>query len=296
MLRLSANLGEKIVGHAQQDGPHIFLVGEIGREGFLFAEGFLRLAGGNERALVNPLGELPEEAGLAAQQKLQQFQRRARDVPDFRQPGQVQSRGGLGSDARQPAIGQRMQKRNLPAGRHGHERRGFVQLAGDLADQFVGGDPLADGDFQRLPDGLADGAGDFDRGFLTAGRKIEVAFVNRGLFHVRREIVAVAEHPAGELLVTLVIAGQHDQLGAELARPGRGHGREDAELARFVGGRRDDAAAFPADGDGFAPQPGVGGLLDRRKKSVRVQMHDGAGHGVILIYSLALRISARNTP
>lgn len=67
------------------------------------------------------------------------------------------------------------------------------------------------------------------------GRQVKVSFVNRSLLHVRREVVSVAEHPVGELLVAFVVAGQDDELGAKFSRPRRGHRRIDAELAGLVG-------------------------------------------------------------
>ena len=113
-------------------------------------------------------------------------------------------------------------------------------------------------------------------GLLVVGRQVKVAFVNRSLLHVRREIVGVAEHPVGKLLVAFVVAGQDDELGAKFSRPRRRHRRIDAELPGLVGGRGDDAAAFAANGNGFAPQPRVGGLLNGREEGIRVEMDDGA--------------------
>jgi hypothetical protein len=115
-------------------------------------------------------------------------------------------------------------------------------------------------------------------GLLVVGRQVEIAFVNRSLLHVRREIVGVAEHPVGKLLVAFVIARQDDELGAKLPRPRRRHRRVDAELPGLIRSRGDDAPAFTADGHGFAPQPRVGGLFNGREEGIRVEMNNGAGH------------------
>ena len=124
--------------------------------------------------------------------------------------------------------------------------------------------------------GAANGFGDFDGRFLVVGGEIEVTFVDRGLLDVRGEVVTVTEHPVRELFVAFEIAGENDEFRAELARPGGGHGGVNAELAGFVGGGGDDAAAFTADGDRFAAQPRVGGLLDGGKECIRIDMNDGA--------------------
>jgi hypothetical protein len=48
------------------------------------------------------------------------------------------------------------------------------------------------------------------------GRQVKIAFVNRGALHVRREVVRVAEHPVGKLLVALVIPGSTMSFGQSL--------------------------------------------------------------------------------
>lgn len=108
----------------------------------------------------------------------------------------------------------------------------------------------------------------------AVGRDVEIAFVNRSLLHVRREVVGVTKHPVGGLLVTLVVTGKHDELGTQLARPCGGHRGIDAELACFVGGRRDDSPRLTADGDGFAAQSCVRRLLYRGEEGVGVEVND----------------------
>ena len=64
--------------------------------------------------------------------------------------------GGFGTDAGQPEIFQRMQKRDFLSARDHRERGRLVEFRGDLADELVGADAFADGDFQGLADGAAD--------------------------------------------------------------------------------------------------------------------------------------------
>ncbi len=74
---------------------------------------------------------------------MQQIQWRNRNLPDLRQAGGVESRAGFGADAGQPAIGQGMQKGDFLAEGDMGKRGRFVQLGSDLADELVGGNPLA---------------------------------------------------------------------------------------------------------------------------------------------------------
>ena len=197
-------------------------------------------------------------------------------MPDFSQAGGIEPRRGFGADSRQPAVRERVQKLPFPARRHLAEGGRLVQLRGDLADEFVRPDAFADGDFERLADGFPNGERDFRRRLVPAGGQVKITFINGRLLDFRGEIVAVTEHPIGKLFVTLEIAGQHDEFGAELARPDRRHRRVNAEFPGLVGSRGDDAAAFAADGYGFAAQPDIGGLFHGREESIRIQMNDEA--------------------
>ena len=136
-------------------------------------------------------------------------------------------------------------------------------------------DALAHGELERLPDGVANRLGDAQRR-LARARQVEIALVNRADLHVRREVVGIGKHQPGEQLVFLEIARQENQPGTQPARQGGGHRRVNAELARLIRGRGDDAALFPAHGDGFAAQPRVRRLLHRGEKGVGIQMHNRA--------------------
>ncbi len=274
-----ADFGEEPVGHPAEHGFDVGFVGEIGFERFLVTEGFLGFAGGDERSFVDAVGELAQGAGLAAEQQFEQIERGFGNMADLGEAGGVEAGGGFGTDAGEPAVGQGMEERDFVAERHRGEGGGFMEFGSDLADEFVRGEPFADGDFERLPNGVANGFGDFDGRFLVVGGEIEVTFVDGGLLDVRGEVVAVTEHPVGELFVAFEIAGEDDEFGAEFACPGGGHGGVNAELAGFVGGGGDDAAVFAADGDWFAAQPGIGGLLDGGEEGVGIQMDDGSHKG-----------------
>ena len=161
-----------------------------------------------------------------------------------------------------------MQEAGFPPGRHLVERRRFGQLRGDLADQLVRANAFADGNFERLTDGPADGLRDFHRRPARPAQ-LEIALVNGGLLHIRREVVGVGKHPARKALILFEVTGQNDEPGAELARPRGGHGRGDAKPAGRIRGGGDDAPLLPADGDGLAAQSRVGRLFHGGEESVR---------------------------
>ena len=78
------------------------------------------------------------------------------------------------------------------------------------------------------------------------------------------------------MFVTVVIARQDDELGAELPRPDGRHGGKNAKLAGFVRSGSDDAALLPAHGHGFAAQFRVRRLLYSGEESVCIEMNYGA--------------------
>lgn len=272
-LAVGADLGHQLVRHPTQRRLEKSLVGLVLGKGLLLPVG---LGGGtnrDDRPVVPSLGELPQGRRHRSEQQLQQLARRGRDLSNARQPGGVQPARGGGAHPGKPSIGQGMKKPGfVPAG-HLVERRGLVQLGGDLAHQLVRADPLADGDLQRLADRVAKGAGDEHR-ILSRGGEIQIALVDRRDLDIGREIIGVAEHPLGEALVLLVVAWQDDELGAELPRPAGGHRGVDAELARLVRGGGDDPALLAAHRDRLPPQPGIGGLLHRGEEGVGIQMDE----------------------
>ena len=113
---------------------------------------------------------------------------------------------------------------------------------------------------------------------MTGAVEIEIALINGGKLDDGREIVGIRKHEVGEALVLIKITRQHDEAGTELARPGGRHGCVDAELARLITRRGDDAPPLTANRDGAASKLGVGGLLHGGKECVRieVQNHDAS--------------------
>jgi len=273
---LLAHLREQPVSHAAKHGFDVLLVGHVLGKGLLLAERLLRLALSDDGALVNAVGKLPEEGRLAAENEAQEFDRSAGNLPDVGEPGGVQAQAGLGTDAREPFVGERMQEPNFPTVRDVEERGGFIELGGDLADKLVGPDALAHGNLEFLGDGLADDLRDFGAGLLVVGGQVKIALVNRSALHVRGEVVGIREHPFGKILIALVIPGQHDELRAELAGAGGGHGGVHPELPGLIGGRGDDAPALTADGDRLAAQTRVGRLFHGGEEGVGVEMGDGS--------------------
>ena len=255
----------------------VLLVRRVGGEGLLLAIRFGGLAHGDDRAVIGARGEILERPGAVAEQEQQKIERRGRNLANVRQPGGVQASGGLGADSRQPAVGQRVQKLFLLAIGHLREGGGLVQLRSNLTDQLVGGDSLADRNFQRLPNGFANGFGNADRRDPRSAQ-VEIALVNGTDFNIRREIVGVRKHPPGEALVFFEVPGQNDQLRAELARPRRRHGSIDAHPARLVGSGSDNAPLLAAHGNRLAAQARIRRLLHRGEEGVRIEMNNDSGH------------------
>src|SRR5690242_17646005 len=154
----------------------------------------------------------------------------------------------------------------------------FRQLRRDGAYQFVRRDAFADGDFQLLSNRMTDCQRNVGWRFLSVCGEVEISLINRSLLHVRREVVAVAEHPVRELLVTLEITRKDDQLWAKFPRAHGGHRRVNAKFPRLVRSRRDDAAPLAANRNRFPAELRIAGLLDGGEESVRVQMDNDSWH------------------
>ncbi len=169
------------------------------------------------RAGVNAEGEIFQLGRPAARQQAQQFKRCAGDLADSRQPGGIELGGGFRANPRQPLVRQGGQIFGFLSRRDQFKGRRFPEFGSNLADQFVGGDALADRKLERLPDGETNGLGNACRR-LGCSRQIEVTFVNRADFDVRGEIVGVGNINRENKLVFLKIARQQNQFGAQPAR------------------------------------------------------------------------------
>ena len=164
LLCVGAHGGHELIGHAAQHGFDILFVRLVFGEGLLLAVGLGGARSGTTGRSSMPLAKSRSCGAPPPSSRASSSVGRGGDLPDFGQAGGVEALGGLGPDAGQPAIGQRMQERDFLSGRHVDERGGFVQFGGDLADQLAAAEAFADGDLERLPDGLADGFGDLERG------------------------------------------------------------------------------------------------------------------------------------
>ncbi len=112
---------------------------------------------------------------------------------------------------------------------------------------------------------------------LSISAEVEVALIQTSALDGRREILRIREHEAGELLVLLIIARHHDELGADLPGARRGHWRVHAHLPGLVAGRSDDTAFLATHGHGLAAQLAIGSLLDAGEERIRVEMDDHGG-------------------
>ena len=136
---------------------------------------------------------------------------------------------------------------------------------------------MGNGDFERLLDRSSESGGGFAWVTTKLAREIEVAFVDGADFDVGGEIVGVSEHELREAFIFLEVAWDEDEIGAEAACAGGGHGGTHSAGAGFVAGGCNNATRCTADGDGFTAKPGVCGLFDRGVEGVGVEVKDGWG-------------------
>ncbi len=143
-LPVPAYAGHELIGHAAEHGFDIILIGHVRVEGALVTVGLGRRAFGNNRARVLTEGETMQLRCAVPDKEGQGINIGLRDLPDPGKPGCIHSPGGAGTDAGQAAIGQGVEKAALLAGKDLDEARGLAQLRGDLADQLVARQALAD--------------------------------------------------------------------------------------------------------------------------------------------------------
>lgn len=272
--------GEELIGHFSECGLDAGFIGLIFRKGFLVAVGFGGGGCGDDGPGIDGIGELFEEWGMGEAEAVEEVGGGVGDLADGGEAGAVESIGELWADAGEPTVGQGVEELEFLARGDMDEGVGLSEFGGDLTDEFVGADALADGDFEAGANGFAESGGNFEGGF-PGGGEVGVAFIDRGDFDVGREVVGIGKHPLGEALVFFEIAGKDDEVGAEAPGAGGGHGGFDAESAGLVGGGGDDAAAFAADGDRPAAKPGIGSLFDGGVEGIGVQMDDLAWGWVI---------------
>jgi len=82
------------------------------------------------RSFINPVGKLADHRRLSSQHQFQQFHGCPRDLADMGESSGVQAQTGFGADARQPFVGQRMQKVDFLSVRYIEECGRLVEFGG----------------------------------------------------------------------------------------------------------------------------------------------------------------------
>jgi len=116
---------------------------------FPAGEGFLPARVLESRGARRCHAQIANRRGLAASSNSSMARRRGH-VPDFSQAGGIEADAGLRADARQPFVGQRLQKGRFASRRDFLESGRLLQLRGDRTHQLIGPNPFADDDFQPL--------------------------------------------------------------------------------------------------------------------------------------------------
>ena len=158
------------------------------------------------------------------------------------------------------------------------EAAGLVQIGSDLGEELV----VAQTDRRRDPDVLLD-LSDQSRDALGGRRRVgrfSLVEVQEGL--VDREGLDQGRHAAHEFTdlppdggIFGPVGRQHDGFRASLQRLEHGHRGANAETARDVARRHDDAPMPTADDDGPVGQTGIVAFLDRGIEAVAVDVNDG---------------------
>src|SRR5262249_32202118 len=134
----------------------------------------------------------------------------------------------------------------------------LAEIAGELGEILVGRHADRSDEIQLRTDAGLDLLADFRRRpeQPLATANIEKRLVQAERLNERREGQEDRADVAGDLSVVTHAHGQKDAVRAEPAGRDAGHGAMDAELARFVRGGTDDAAAVgaAADDDRLAAQ------------------------------------------
>ena len=218
---------------------------------------------------------------------------------------------GLGANAVDLAAGQRPDLGLQIVRRHDGNTVGFVELTRHLGQQFVGGHTDRTGQPGGLQDGLLDQPRQHTPALALASRhigEVDVHLVHTPVFHHRGNLADGVLEQARQAAHFVKVHRQHQCLRAEFGGLHHAHGRADTKLAGSIGGGGDDTpayvvlqqrkrgdrnvgqrAAFGDVADGFvhlataatnhhgqALELRVTQQLDRRKKSVHVEVGDAA--------------------
>jgi len=181
---------------------------------------------------------------------------------------------------------------------------GLVELGGDLREQLVRRDADRAAEPGRVAHHCLERKAHGAAGVVVnAGQlaEVDVDLVDAAVLDDRRDASHGRLEQARVLAVFVEVDRQQDCVGREHGRLHHAHGREDAELARFVGARRDDAAAdvvtqrekaaravglqqrlavaAAADHDRQPAQLRIAQQFDRRVERIHVEVSDQPAHG-----------------
>ena len=240
------------------------------------------------RAVVDAPGQAVQPVAVGRPQRGGDPVGRPRgQVADGLHPHGGQPPGRGRAHAPQGGDGQRAQEVQLGPGGHrpdaGAEDRargagpGLGPLRGQLGQQLVGGHPHRAGEPLLLEDAAPDGGGDLIGGPEAADRPphVQERLVEGEGLHQRRHLLQDGHDPGRDLAVAAVVAGQEHGVGAQLAGPGRRHGRTDAEGPGLVAGRgHHPPAARAPHHHRLAPQLGAAADLHRREEGVHVHVQE----------------------
>ena len=184
---------------------------------------------------------------------------------------------GGSADTAHAAHGKRIEKRALGPRVDDGEAARLIHVGGDFRNRLRGSHAYRARDAELL-DPLLD-APRHGNGMLPVGSRgsdVEEGLVDADLLHERSLVVQDGHNLVADLLIPVEPARGPDGLRAKLARRYRGHGRMDAELARFIGGRGYHAVLVGAspDDDGLAAPSGMVELLDGGEERIKVDQQD----------------------
>ncbi len=171
--------------------------------------------------------------------------------------------------------------RNLPPPDDGQARR-LLMLGGRLGQHFGDAQSHRHGNGQFPLDFFFHPQGDvFIRRFQRPAHAGEIGkrFVDGILFHVGRKAAHHRKQPAGKQAVGFVVRRQDNQTRTHFARIDKRHAALDAQAFGRVACARNNAAFAPGD-ERLSPKLGMNRLLAGRKKSVAVDVNDGARPGM----------------
>jgi hypothetical protein len=281
--------GGDVMGHLFECGAEGGAVVGVLAEGVLGADAFAFFTE-VQGAIVLAEGALFEAVSERADHG-HQVERGVLEVGDGFEAFGFEGLGGDGADAVDGADGEGAEKGDAVRIPNEGEAIGFLEVATEFGEEFVGGDADAGGELALGADAGFDGFGDGQdggEGGIAIGRggggseggEVEVGFIDRDLFDEGGELLEQEHDLGGFGAIGVHARADEDALGAEPAGGAGGHGGADLEAAGFVASGADDAAlvGWGADDEGFATILGLIPLLDGGEEGIHIDMEDDAGH------------------